>query len=75
MGIAFDLVIVFPTGLQPGEVAKDVLVRMAIIDGIIMPTLNAIPFALLLKYKLDRASVNEIQTQLNARRQLALEPD
>ncbi len=74
-GLLLDLVIVFPTGLQPGEVAQDVLVRMAIIDGIIMPALNAIPFALLLKYKLDRASVNEIQSQLNARRQLARGPD
>ncbi len=74
-GLLLDLVIVFPTGLQPGEVAQDVLVRMAIIDGIIMPALNAIPFALLLKYKLDRASVNKIQSQLNARRQSALEPN
>ena len=74
-GLLLDLVIVFPTGLQPGEVAQDVLVRMAIIDGIIMPALNAIPFALLLKYKLNRASVNEIQSQLNAGRQSALQPD
>ena len=74
-GLLLDLVIVFPTGLQPGEVAQDVLVRMAIIDGIIMPALNAIPFALLLKYKLNRATVNEIQSQLNARRESALEPD
>ena len=74
-GLLLDLVIVFPTGLQPGEVAQDVLVRMAIIDGIIMPALNAIPFALLLKYKLNRASVREIQSQLNARREADLEPD
>tara|TARA_A100001035_G_scaffold229338_1_gene190963 strand:- start:580 stop:2031 length:1452 start_codon:yes stop_codon:yes gene_type:complete len=74
-GLLLDLVIVFPTGLQPGEVAQDVLVRMAIIDGIIMPALNAIPFALLLNYKLDRASVQQIQSQLYARRQSALEPD
>ncbi len=74
-GLLLDLVIVFPTGLQPGEVAQDVLLRMAIIDGIIMPALNAIPFALLLKYKLNRATVHEIQSQLNARRESALEPD
>ena len=74
-GLLLDLVIVFPTGLQPGEVAQDVLVHMAIIDGIIMPALNAIPFALLLKYKLNRASVREIQSQLNARREADLEPD
>ena len=74
-GLLLDLVIVFPTGLQPGEVAQDVLLRMAIIDGILMPALNAIPFALLLKYELNRATVHEIQSQLNARRQSALEPD
>ena len=55
-GLLLDLVIVFPTGLQPGEVAQDVLIRMAVIDGIIMPALNIIPFLLLLKYKLNRAA-------------------
>ncbi len=70
-GLLLDFVIVFPTGLQPGEVAKDVLIRMAVIDGIIMPALNIIPFLLLLKYKLDRAAVRDIQNQLNARKQSA----
>jgi Na+/melibiose symporter-like transporter len=48
---------------------------MAIIDGIIMPALNIIPFLLLLKYKLNRAAVQEIQVQLNARRQSAEAPN
>ena len=74
-GLLLDLVIVFPTGLQPGEVAQDVLIRMAVIDGIIMPALNIIPFLLLLKYKLNRAAVQEIQKQLNARRQSAEAPN
>jgi GPH family glycoside/pentoside/hexuronide:cation symporter len=74
-GLLLDLVIVFPTGLQPGEVAQDVLIRMAVIDGIIMPALNLIPFLLLLKYKLNRAAVQEIQMQLNARRQSARAPN
>ena len=64
-GLILDQLIVFPKGLEPGQVAQDVLVRMAIIDGIIMPALNIIPFLLLLKYKLDRATVSEIQRQLN----------
>ena len=74
-GLLLDLVIVFPTGLQPGEVAQDVLIRMAVIDGIIMPALNIIPFLLLLKYKLNRAAVQEIQKQLNARKQSAEAPN
>ena len=74
-GLLLDLVIVFPTGLQPGEVAQDTLIRMAIIDGIIMPAFNIIPFLLLLKYKLNRAAVQEIQMQLNARRQPAEAPN
>ena len=64
-GLILDQLIVFPKGLEPGQVAQDVLVRMAIIDGIIMPALNIIPFLLLLTYKLDRAAVSEIQRQLN----------
>ena len=70
-GLLLDLVIIFPKGLEPGQVAQDVLTRMAVIDGIIMPALNIIPFLLLLKYKLNRAAVQEIQMQLNARRQPA----
>ena len=74
-GLLLDLVIIFPKGLEPGQVAQDVLTRMAVIDGIIMPALNIIPFLLLLKYKLNRAAVQEIQMQLNARRQPAEAPN
>ena len=74
-GLLLDLVIVFPTGLQPGEVAQDVLIRMAVIDGIIMPALNLIPFLLLLKYKLNREAVQNIQNQLNARQRSAEAPN
>jgi GPH family glycoside/pentoside/hexuronide:cation symporter len=63
-GLLLDWVIAFPVGLQPGEVAQDVLVRMAVIDGVIMPALNVIPFLLLLKYKLDRTAVRDIQHEL-----------
>ena len=74
-GLLLDLVIVFPKGLEPGQVAQDILTRMAVIDGIVMPALNIIPFLLLLKYKLNRAAVQEIQKQLNARRQSAEAPN
>ena len=74
-GLLLDLVIVFPKGLEPGQVAQDILTRMAVIDGIVMPALNIIPFLLLLKYKLNRAAVQEIQQQLNARRQSAEAPN
>ena len=68
-GLLLDLVIVFPKGLEPGQVAQDVLIRMAVIDGIIMPALNLIPFLLLLKYRLDRATMQDIQTQLSLLKQ------
>ena len=64
-GLLLDWVIAFPVGLQPGEVPSDVLIRMAIIDGIIMPALNVVPFFLLLRYKLDRAEVSTIQHKLH----------
>jgi Na+/melibiose symporter-like transporter len=48
---------------------------MAVIDGIIMPALNLIPFLLLLKYKLNREAVQNIQNQLNARQQSAETPN
>jgi len=72
-GLLLDWVIDFPVGMQPGEVAMDILVRMAVVDGIIMPALNIFPFMLLLKYRLDRAKVENIQSQLNDLRQAAQE--
>ena len=71
-GLLLDWVIAFPVGLQPGEVPSDVLIRMAIIDGIIMPALNAVPFLLLLRYKLDRAEVSAIQHKLHQLKSTAI---
>jgi len=61
-------VIVFPVGSQPGEVSGDILRRMAIIDGIVLPALNLVPFVLLLKYTLSREAVTKIQHALDERR-------
>ena len=71
-GLLLDWVIAFPVGLQPGEVPSDVLIRMAIIDGIIMPALNVVPFLLLLRYKLDRAEVSAIQHKLHQLKSTAI---
>ncbi|MBT7334141.1 MAG: MFS transporter [Gammaproteobacteria bacterium] len=67
-GLILEWVIVFPVGSQPGEVSGDILRRMAIIDGIVLPALNLVPFVLLLKYTLSREAVAKIQHALDERR-------
>lgn len=66
-GLLLEWVIVFPVGMQPGEVGRDVLTRMAVIDGIVLPALNLVPFVLLLRYELSRAVVADIQLKLRHR--------
>lgn len=68
-GFLLEFVIKFPTGMTPGEVAGDVLVNMAVLDGIIMPAMNIIPFLLISRYSLTEQRLVDIQTALRARLQ------
>jgi GPH family glycoside/pentoside/hexuronide:cation symporter len=66
-GLAIDL-IHFPTAAKPGEVAHDVLFKLAILDGPLaaIPTLIAIGFYA--NYRIDRRRHVEMQQALAERR-------
>ena len=67
-GFLLESVIQMPVGLVPGEIEYPTLVRLAVIDGIVMPSLMIIPVVLVSKYSLTRETVGSIQKKLAAQR-------
>ncbi|MEM8767721.1 MAG: MFS transporter [Pseudomonadota bacterium] len=63
-GFLLDFYIRFPRGTQPGEVDYDILVRMAITDGIAIPLCYFLPIFLLTRYTLTRERLTVIQSEL-----------
>lgn len=63
-GLLLDFVIRFPRGDQPGEIAGDVLFRLAFVDGIAVNLVFLIPLLLMFGYTLTRDNLRDIQTHL-----------
>jgi len=66
-GLLLDLVIMFPRGAGPGEVEADTLCRLAVIDGLAIPSLYVVPIYLLTRYSLTRLQLEDIQADLERR--------
>jgi hypothetical protein len=54
----------FPRGTQPGEVEYDVLFRLAVTDGIVVPICYFLPIFMLSRYTLTRDRLETIQAEL-----------
>ena len=67
-GFLLESVIQMPVGAVAGEIEYATLVRMAVIDGIIMPILMVIPVVLVWRYSLSREVVSSIQAGLREKR-------
>ena len=63
-GFLLESVIQMPVGTVPGEVGYPVLVKLAVIDGIIMPALMIVPIMLVRRYSLTKGRVEQIQANL-----------
>ncbi len=63
-GLLLDFIIGFPRGTQPGEVGDDVLFRLALIDGVVVPVCYFLPIWMLSRYTLTRARLSLIQSEL-----------
>jgi Na+/melibiose symporter-like transporter len=63
-GFLLDFLIGFPRGTQPGEVAGDVLFKLAFTDGVAIPLCYFLPIWMLSRYSLTRERLNIIQTEL-----------
>ena len=67
-GFLLESVIQMPVGAVTGEIEYVTLVRMAVIDGIVLPILMVVPVILVWKYSLSRDAVTSIQTELREKR-------
>lgn len=63
-GFLLDYAIGFPRGTQPGEVADNVLFKLAFTDGIAVPICYFLPIWMLTRYTLTRDRLTEIQAEL-----------
>ena len=67
-GIGLDL-IEFPRGAAPGEVAPEIIYRLGLIAGPVTSVIGLLILLFYFFYRLDRARVAEIQSQLAVQRQ------
>jgi len=65
-GVAIDA-IGFPKGAVPGQVARDIVVQLGIIDGPVIAVPALLSVIYFMRYRLDRASHAATQQQLLAR--------
>lgn len=63
-GFLLDFAISFPRGTQPGEVADEVLFKLAVTDGIAVPICYFLPIWMLSRYTLTRERLTLIQSEL-----------
>ena len=63
-GFLLDYLVAFPRGTQPGEVEYDVLFRLAVTDGIVVPVCYFLPILMLSRYTLTRDRLTSIQAGL-----------
>ena len=68
-GVLLDFVIIFPKQAQLGTVDSDILFRLAVIDGVVVPLLFFIPIYLMSTMTMTRARLKEVQAVLEIRRQ------
>lgn len=66
-GVLLEQVIRFPTGMTPGQVDDVILTNMAVLDGLVVPALNVVPFLMISRYTLNQKRLIEIQEKLRAR--------
>lgn len=63
-GFLLDYLVSFPRGTQPGEVEYDVLFRLAVTDGIVVPICYFLPIFMMSRYTLTRDRLETIQAEL-----------
>ena len=67
-GLILEYVIHFPTGAKPGTLDPEIVTRLGVVVGLVLPIFYALPLYLTSRYRLTRAGHAEIQAALNRRR-------
>ena len=59
-----------PIGVAPSDVSAEVIFRLGLVVGVLIPLLHIIPISLIPRYKLTRNVVLDIQAKLAAQRKI-----
>ena len=68
-GLLLEWVVAFPVQTQPQTLNPDLIVRLGVIDGILVPAFSIIPILLLRQYRLTRVQLETIQSEVRGRKQ------
>ena len=67
-GLLLEWVVRLPVQVQPDNVGADVLIRLGVVDGIVVPAFSVIPIVLLSRYRLGRDELETLQTEIRQRK-------
>ena len=67
-GLLLDWVIALPAGATPEAIPTDVVIRLGVVDGLLVPAFYLIPILLIRNYKLDRHQLKQVQQHIRQRR-------
>ena len=74
-GLLLDWVIAIPAGATPEAIPTDVVIRLGVVDGLLVPAFYLIPILLIRNYRLDRHQLSRLQQNIRQRRRPALDQD
>ena len=74
-GLLLDWVIAIPVGATPEAIPADVVIRLGVVDGLLVPAFYLIPILLIRNYRLDRHQLSRLQHNIRRRRHPALDHD
>jgi Na+/melibiose symporter-like transporter len=66
-GVLLDNVIQFPVGTAVADVPRDVIIRLGVVDGYVVPMFNLVALALAMRYGITRDRYQDIRRQLDER--------
>ncbi len=68
-GLLLEWVVAFPVQTQPDTLAPDLIIRLGVVDGLLVPAFSIIPILLLAQYRLNRSQLQTMQHQIRNHKQ------
>ena len=74
-GLLLDWLIALPADATPETITSDVVIRLGVVDGLLVPAFYLIPILLIRNYRLDRHQLSRLQQQIRQRRSDTLDQE
>ena len=74
-GLLLDWLIALPAGATPETITSDVVIRLGVVDGLLVPAFYLIPILLIRNYRLDSHQLSRLQQQIRQRRSDTLDQE